>query len=162
MSSAPPTALPRRTLLACGVAAGLAGCTGGDGGGGVTEMEPSAVRGVRRRAARDSAGLLARYDATTAAHPDLDGTLAPFRAVAAAHLTALAEDDPAASVTPDGAPEVPADGAAAVTALADAERTLADERTRALTGLPPELARLLASLAAAGAATAYLLNEVSA
>ncbi|MCF0091080.1 hypothetical protein B0E37_06199 [Streptomyces sp. MH192] len=55
-------------------------------------------------------------------------------------------------------PAVPADPAAALAALADAEKTLADRRTAALAGLPGETARLLASVAAAGAAHAYLLT----
>ncbi|WP_432031739.1 hypothetical protein [Streptomyces antibioticus] len=47
----------------------------------------------------------------------------------------------------------------AVAALAAAERTLADSRAAALLEVPGELARLLASVAAAGAAHAYLLTE---
>lgn len=43
--------------------------------------------------------------------------------------------------------------------LASAERTLADQRAKALLDVPGELARLLASVAAAGAAHAYLLTE---
>ncbi|MCZ0993147.1 hypothetical protein O1L44_08540 [Streptomyces noursei] len=54
---------------------------------------------------------------------------------------------------------MPADERSARAALADAERTLADSRTAALVTAPPELARLLASVAAAGAAHAYLLTE---
>lgn len=47
----------------------------------------------------------------------------------------------------------------ALAGLASAERTLADQRAKALLDLPGELARLLASVAAAGAAHAYLLTE---
>ncbi|MGW1728584.1 hypothetical protein ACWCQK_37580 [Streptomyces sp. NPDC002306] len=47
----------------------------------------------------------------------------------------------------------------ALAGLATAERTLADQRAKALLDLPGELARLLASVAAAGAAHAYLLTE---
>lgn len=43
--------------------------------------------------------------------------------------------------------------------LAAAERRTADARAAALVSAPPELARLLASVAAAGAAHAYLLTE---
>lgn len=59
------------------------------------------------------------------------------------------------------APSVPADPGAAVRALAAAERRAADAHADALVHAPPELARLLASLAAAGAAHAYLLTEGS-
>ncbi|MFD4588106.1 hypothetical protein ACFWOY_20100 [Streptomyces sp. NPDC058423] len=58
-------------------------------------------------------------------------------------------------------PPVPADAAAAVRELAAAERTTADAHTAALSGAPPEYARLLASVAAAGAVHAYLLTEGS-
>ncbi|MEU8622712.1 hypothetical protein [Streptomyces sp. NPDC048623] len=54
---------------------------------------------------------------------------------------------------------VPADPAAALRNLTAAERATADTHTAALLTAPPEYARLLASVAAAGAAHAYLLTE---
>ncbi|MGW8570442.1 hypothetical protein [Streptomyces niveus] len=77
-----------------------------------------------------------------------------------------------ASASPDGAPVgdvggagptpfVPADPGKAVRELAAAERRSADAHAEALVHAPPELARLLASLAAAGAAHAYLLTKGS-
>jgi hypothetical protein len=54
---------------------------------------------------------------------------------------------------------VPGDEKSALAELATAERTLADRRAKALMDVPGELARLLASVAAAGAAHAYLLTE---
>ncbi|MFE2303004.1 hypothetical protein ACFXAW_32975 [Streptomyces sp. NPDC059445] len=45
--------------------------------------------------------------------------------------------------------------------LASAELKLADERTQALVDVPGELARLLASVAAAGAAHAFLLTKAA-
>ncbi|WP_439946622.1 hypothetical protein [Streptomyces sp. BBFR109] len=56
-------------------------------------------------------------------------------------------------------PAVPVKPADALAALAAAERSLADARAAALLDVPGELARLLASVAAAGAAHAYLLTE---
>ncbi|MGW4569394.1 hypothetical protein ACWEN3_46170, partial [Streptomyces sp. NPDC004561] len=56
-------------------------------------------------------------------------------------------------------PTAPATEKDALAALAAAERTLADQRAKALLDLPGEPARLLASVAAAGAAHAYLLTE---
>ncbi|WP_078843472.1 hypothetical protein [Streptomyces albus] len=68
---------------------------------------------------------------------------------------------PAEGRTPDasGAPAVPEKAPQALKALAEAERRTADARTAALAGAEPELARLLASVAASGAAHAYLLFE---
>ncbi|WP_019355892.1 hypothetical protein [Streptomyces sp. AA1529] len=60
--------------------------------------------------------------------------------------------------SPDTA-SVPKSPTAALAALARAERELADTRTRALDGAPPELARLLASVAACGSAHGYLLDQ---
>ncbi|MGW7570837.1 hypothetical protein ACWGJV_31770 [Streptomyces tendae] len=54
---------------------------------------------------------------------------------------------------------VPADEKGALALLAGAERKLADQRARALLEVPGELARLLASVAAAGAAHVFLLTE---
>lgn len=56
-------------------------------------------------------------------------------------------------------PAVPVKPADALASLAAAERSLADARAAALLDVPGELARLLASVAAAGAAHAYLLTE---
>lgn len=60
--------------------------------------------------------------------------------------------------SPDKA-AVPHDEKGALAALAGAERRLADSRTKALADAPPELARLLASVAACGGAHVYLLEE---
>jgi hypothetical protein len=53
---------------------------------------------------------------------------------------------------------VPPDGKTALARLAAAERALADQRAAALLDAPGELARLLASVAASGAAHAVLLG----
>ncbi|MDX3246150.1 hypothetical protein PV408_31340, partial [Streptomyces sp. ME18-1-4] len=63
---------------------------------------------------------------------------------------------PAASAAPSAAPVTEQD---ALAGLAAAERALADRRATELLDVPGELARLLASVAAAGAAHAYLLTE---
>lgn len=148
-------------LLTGGAAALPAGCSsGGDGADG----RASAARGLRESAGRDTARLLERYDATIAAHASLAQRLRPLRAEVARHAEAFGPDpqaspSPSASAAaPPAAPEVPGDENAALAALADAERRTADARTAALGAAPPELARLLASVAAAGAAHAYLLT----
>ncbi|WP_432076251.1 hypothetical protein [Streptomyces wuyuanensis] len=71
-----------------------------------------------------------------------------------------ARPGPSSAASP-AAPPVPADAGAAVRDLAAAERTTADAHTAALSSAPPEYARLLASVAAAGAVHAYLLTEGS-
>lgn len=141
---------------------------------------------LRLRSARTSRALLVQYDAVLARHPDRSAPLAPLRAAVAAHVRALEPTPPASaapspgatasrspepaatatrpevSATAAGPPAVPADPAEAVRALVAAERRTADAHTRALLDAPPELARLLASLAAAGAAHVYLLTKGSA
>ncbi|WP_445529948.1 hypothetical protein [Streptomyces cyslabdanicus] len=58
-----------------------------------------------------------------------------------------------------GSPAAPETAKSALASLAAAERSLSDRRTAALLQVSGELARLLASVAAAGAAHAYLLTE---
>ncbi|OIK06856.1 hypothetical protein [Streptomyces monashensis] len=150
----------RRTLLASAAGAALlAGCTSGPDSGGT----PSATERARARAAGDSRALLARYDAVLAAHPGLADRLRPLRAQVAAHVAAFTDGTPAtpgkSPASPSPAPAVPAAEKDALAALATAERTLADRRAKDLLDVPGESARLLASVAAAGAAHAYLLTE---
>ena len=168
----------RRSLLAAGTAGAallLTGCSGSGGTRRAAEHELSSrAEGLRRHAARDSADLLARYDRTIAAHPGLAGRLEPLRADVARHVKAFGgtadrggTGRPGASASPGaardaGAPgdaEVPGDARRALAVLAAAERATAGARTRALLDAPPELARLLASVAAAGAVHAYLLTD---
>ncbi len=161
----------RRSLLAgaAGVASAalLTGCTAGSGADG----RASAARRLRARAAEDSAELLGRYDAVLAAHPSLAGRLGPLRAEVKQLAEAFAEGRAPASASPSASgrgaaapsasasPSVPSDPEKAVSGLAKAERELADRRGAALVDAPPAEARLLASVAAAGAAHAYLLTE---
>ncbi|MGW2646352.1 hypothetical protein ACWC2T_15865 [Streptomyces sp. NPDC001393] len=155
-----PSGPRRRSLLASAAGAALlVGCTAGpDSGGG-----SSATERARARAALDSRELLARYDAVLAVHPGLAERLGPLRAQVAAHAAAFADGTtptPArSSASPSAGPAVPATEKDALAGLAAAERGLADRRARALPAVPGELARLLASVAAAGAVHAYLLTE---
>ncbi|MGP3981216.1 hypothetical protein [Streptomyces sp. KR80] len=180
--SRPPSGPRRRSLLvgAFGAAAAaglLSGCS--DDGRAERSEHGAAARKLRERGARESWALLARYDATAEVHPALADRLAPLRAEVAEHAAALAgparsgsfapPTPSSVSPTPPSAPpslragrhgsppKVPEDEAGALTVLADAERRTADARTTDLLEAPPELARLLASIAAAGAAHAYLL-----
>ncbi|MGW6734194.1 hypothetical protein [Streptomyces sp. NPDC055013] len=175
----PPRSLTgprRRTLLASAAGAALlVGCSSGseDSDGG-TSGSPSVAERARARAAGDSEGLVERYDAVLAAHPVLAELLGPLRATAVRHAEAFGGGRKASdSASPSGSPAssgspvpsgspsaaVPVDERAALAELAATERALADRRAKALLDVPGELARLLASVAAAGAAHAYLLNE---
>ncbi|WP_208621771.1 hypothetical protein [Streptomyces recifensis] len=58
-------------------------------------------------------------------------------------------------------PTASADREEALTSLASAERTVADRRAAALLEVPGELARLMASVSAAGSVHAYLLTEAA-
>ncbi|MBH5337278.1 hypothetical protein IHE55_21945 [Streptomyces pactum] len=156
-------------------AALLTGCSG-DGAPGTAAAGGSAAAGrLRARAHRESAALLARYDATLAAHPGLAERLRPLRAETARHLAAFAGPGPSATsgsaggsasaapgsgrpAAPAAPPRVPERPGEALAALARAERETADARTTALAGAPAEFARLLASVAACGAAHAFLLT----
>ncbi|MYR46457.1 hypothetical protein GTW67_31515 [Streptomyces sp. SID5910] len=177
----------RRSLLAS--AAGgvggalLVGCTGDSGSD--APRAPSADERARARAARDSEVLAARYDAVIAAHPGLAGRLRPLRDEVGRHAEAFggvrsaspaasgsgsASGSPSgsASASPSGSARAagPGDGTGvpgtekeALAGLAAAERELADRRAGALLKMPGESARLLASVAAAGAAHVFLLTE---
>lgn len=171
---------PRRRSLLAGLAgtALLTGCTSGDGDAvsATRARQASAAERTRARAARDSAALGARYDEVIAAHPSLAERLGPLRAEVASHAKAFGSGGPGGSPSPasSGAPSpsgagapsgaaspvpVPAAPKEALASLAARERELADTRTVQSVDVPGELARLLASVAASGAAHAYLLTE---
>ncbi|MFS8202103.1 hypothetical protein ACLVWQ_25845 [Streptomyces sp. CWNU-52B] len=171
-----PSGPRRRSLLAGAAGAGaalLAGCSSADSSPGTTGGSSSAAARARARAARDSERLAQRYEAVLAVHPALRGRLSPLLAEVQRHAEAFSGGKGAsstASPTPSetsaasaGAaspsPEVPTTEKAALAGLAAAEREVAARRTKALVEAPGELARLLASVAAAGAGHAFLLTE---
>lgn len=156
----------RRAVLASAAigvpfAAGLlAGCSA------ATAPPGTGTRGAELRAgaARDSAALLERYDATAAAHPPLAPGLGPLREQVAQHLAVFAAAPGSPSASASARPRrvrIDADPGRAVADLADSERRLADARTAALAGAPPEEARLLASVAACGACHVLLLRGMT-
>ncbi|WSQ12149.1 hypothetical protein OG604_32750 [Streptomyces sp. NBC_01231] len=172
-----PSGPRRRALLVSVAGAALsAGCSAGaDGSGESADSSPSAETRARARAARDSRGLTERYDAVLTAYPALAGRLGPLRAAVARHTEAFggtvpevaaqgaspkaSEASPSPPPSAPPSPAVPATEQDALAELAAAERSVADRRAKALLDVPGELARLLASVAAAGAAHAYLLTE---
>ncbi|MFF0559289.1 hypothetical protein [Streptomyces sp. NPDC004266] len=151
------------------------------------ERVARAEAALRLRSVTAARGLLERYDATLAAHPSLAPRLTPLRRAVAAHAKALGEggttvEPVAATASADASPSAPAsasaspsasgrstvpaapvrvaaDPRAALRELAAAERGASDGHAAALLTAPPEYARLLASVAAACAAHAYLLTE---
>jgi hypothetical protein len=175
-----PQAGPRRRSMVAGTLSALgpigalttltAGCSGDAAGADAAQIAGEEKR-LRREAARQSLELLAHYDATTAAHSGLSDRLRPLRAATLRHAEVLSGEDEKNGGKRDGddgrtgkkdgghgRPPVPDTEKAALTTLGDAERRTARVRSAALVKAPPETARLLASLAAAGAAHAYLLG----
>ncbi|MEU5834969.1 hypothetical protein ABZ820_15025 [Streptomyces diacarni] len=67
--------------------------------------------------------------------------------------------EPSAKPPSPDTSSVPEDEKKALAALAEAERRLSSARTKALAGAEPQIARLLASIAACGAAHSFLLDE---
>ncbi|MDX2542028.1 hypothetical protein ACOT81_34770 [Streptomyces sp. WI04-05B] len=166
----------RRTLLASAAGAALlVGCTAEPDSTVTSAGSPSVAERTRARAARDSTDLVQQYDAAIAAFPVLAERLAELRAEAERHAKAFGGGEPTPTPTPTpaptstptststsaspSAPTGPADEQDALAGLVAAERTLVDRRTKALLDVPGELARVLASVAAAGAAHVYLLTE---
>ncbi|MYQ38881.1 hypothetical protein B046DRAFT_07017 [Streptomyces sp. LamerLS-316] len=166
------TGTTRRSALtatgAFALGAVLTGCGGGQetatapGGTDAAAASLRAGKALRASAARDSASLLTRYEQVAAAHPVTEPGLAPMGAAVREHLTALGGPAKASGGSPAPAPPAAAtDARAALKELAAEERRVADGRATALLTAEPELARLLASIAAAGAAHAYLLTELA-
>nr|WSW66481.1 hypothetical protein OG461_09935 [Streptomyces sp. NBC_00995] len=164
----------RGALTATGaiaMGAALAGC-GSDGGG---DDESAGRKGsartaadrssadraetaLRARARGVSTSLFAQYESVVRTHPATAAGLAPLRDAVRAHITALGPGDALGLVrTRPGT----GDARAAVRELAAAERRAAASHTQALMKAPPELARLLASVAAAASVHAYLLTELA-
>ncbi|KPI14897.1 hypothetical protein OK074_8565 [Actinobacteria bacterium OK074] len=166
MSFTLPSRLRRRTLLASAAGAvALAGCSNSPESAAARARASAATR-ARARAARDSEALAAEYAAVITGHPTLAERLRPLRAEVVRHARAFGggttsgeTSEASASPTAAPSPSVTVDPATALADLAASERALADKRAKALVELPGELARLLASVAAAGAAHAYLLTE---
>ncbi|GAA2469741.1 lipoprotein [Streptomyces mauvecolor] len=153
----------------------LTGCSGDSSGAGprasetgAREAAARAEAALRSRTSATSRALVTEYDEVLAMHPALRPRLAPLRDQAAQHTTALA---PASATTPSPSPSATSSPAApagvsavatdadeAVKQLADAERRTSDAQLAALATAPPELARLLASVAASNAGHAFLLG----
>jgi hypothetical protein len=115
---------------------------------------------VAQRVAAAEQALLAAYDATAVAHPELAGRLAPFRADHAAHLQGLVPGSLAnAAPYPTNAPLLSAPTAAEIfQSLADLEHSAASARLDDVATTSGSLARLIASIGGCEAAHAALLS----
>ncbi|MGD6742894.1 hypothetical protein ACOKM3_13730 [Streptomyces sp. BH106] len=154
----------RRTLLASlAGAALLTGCSDADDGADGGSGAPAAAqeKRLRTQAARESADLLGQYDRAVSARPALAERLNPLRAEVERHVKAFggAHRPSGAAAPPGRKPAAPASEKDILKALSVAEQRLSDRRMSALVDAPGELARLLASVAAAGAGHAYLLAK---
>ncbi|MFH8627137.1 hypothetical protein ACH4A8_35520 [Streptomyces vietnamensis] len=102
-------------------------------------------------------------DGTTTKRPAATGSPSPETSVPPAATAPTSTSAPASASAKSAATPAPvrvaADPRGALKELAAAERTASDGHTTALLTAPPEYARLLASVAASGAAHAYLLTE---
>ena len=153
-------------LTACGAAAaGTSGSSDARPARPVPETDPDTA--VRLRELRATQALAARYDAAIAsADPATAARLRPLRAQLTAQLTAFGQPAATAGHPPTAAPThaptvppTPAPGPATGTAaLAAAELATARGRGADLLAASPALARLIASVAAAGAQHAVLLG----
>jgi hypothetical protein len=177
MTSARGDRPSRRSVLASGGLLLLAACTGSSP---VRAPQLTADQRLARRVAAEIIVLSAAYAATIAAHPRTRRELAPLAAEHEAHLTALAALQPAPTATPStsssgstspsaaasptaaaspsaSSPPVAPSPAAARTALATAEEAAAARRRHQAGDAGPDLARLLASIAACEAVHAALV-----
>lgn len=111
--------------------------------------------GARRPSGPPSASRsAASSSASAASSPSATSTSSASSAVSASSGSSAS-----ASASAGGSPAVPVREKDALADLASAELALVDRRTKALLDVPGELARLLASVAAAGAAHAFLLTK---
>jgi len=161
---------PTRRSLLVGLLAGAAllpGCSPDH------PASPDHATRLVNTAVRREQALLARCHATADRHPDLAHRLAPLVSDHEDHLAALGHPvggTGGASATAAGTPAstgaspsptpppVPASPDAATAAVADAERRAASSTLDGLEGAPGQLARLLASVAAAESSHHALLT----
>jgi hypothetical protein len=164
----PAPRLPsRREVLAGGALLAIGGCLPTDGTSGAPAVSPE--QRFRARVAGEVRDLASRYDAVIARFPGTRAELSTLAAEHEAHAAALLGPAPAgtastsasasASATPSPSPTVAATVEEARAALAAAERAASRRRARQARRAAPELARLLASIAACEAVHVSLLER---
>lgn len=145
-----------------GATGALAGCTGGGPSSPSpapsTPASPDAALLVRVRAGEQE--LVAAYEAALAAYPALHTRLAPALAHHRKHLVALspATTGSGTTPTPSAPPAPPASAARVLARLRQAESRRSEELLGELASAGAPLRTLLASVAAAEAAHAALLE----
>jgi hypothetical protein len=155
MDSTAPRLPSRREVLVGGAVLALGGCLPADE---PAASKPSPDVRLRRRVAGEVEALAARYAAVIARFPDSRAELSTLAAEHEEHARAL-RGTRTAPRPRSPAPAVPATLAEARAALAAAERAASRRRGRQAGRCEPELARLLASVAACEAAHAALLER---
>ncbi|GGQ91749.1 hypothetical protein OIE82_09360 [Streptomyces althioticus] len=116
------------------------------------------LRPLRADVVRHAEAFEAGADGSASPSPSVSGSSAS-QAPAAPSAGATAAAAPSSAPSAPAAPAVPANEKDALAQLAAAEREIADRRAEELVTAPAELARLLASVSASGAAHVYLLTE---
>lgn len=162
----PMSVFSRRSALAAAGAVGVSAAVAASAAAAPAATEPSPTKSAahperdpQRTDLVAEATLLATYDAAIAAHPSLEGKLAPMRADHAAHLHALAAMIRSAAPKPEGAGHWPT-GAAALAALVAAEKSAAADRATACVAAARDRAPVLASISASEAVhVAVLTND---
>ncbi|MEV0590920.1 hypothetical protein [Nonomuraea cavernae] len=153
--------LSRRAVLAGGAAAAaLAGCSTTTGSPPASPSPEPPERVLARQLIDEKEATIALYSALIA---DGGAKLTPFRDRHQAHLAELRRrfpDVPAvppASAAPAATPSATAMPKVSLSRLRTLERRAAALRTRQLTGVPPAMAQLVASIGACEAAHAVAL-----
>ncbi|GGO77056.1 twin-arginine translocation signal domain-containing protein [Nonomuraea cavernae] len=154
--------LSRRAVLAgAAAAAALAGCSTTTGAPPTSPPPEPPERVLARQLIAEKEATIALYSTLIA---DGGARLTPFRDRHQAHLSELRRrfpGVPAASATPSATPSAAPSATAApkvtLSRLRTLERRAAALRTRQLTGVPPAMAQLVASIGACEAAHAVAL-----
>ncbi|MEV5092695.1 hypothetical protein ACOZDZ_22860 [Streptomyces griseoincarnatus] len=116
------------------------------------------LRPLRADVVRHAEAFEAGADGSASPAPSASASSASS-APAAPSTGATAAAAPSSAPPAPASPAVPANEKDALAQLAAAEREIADRRAEELVTAPAELARLLASVSASGAAHVYLLTE---
>lgn len=146
-------------LAAASGAALVAGCTASSG----DKPAGSPDDGVRSAVAASELALIAQYQAAIAAFPDLGASLVAILEQHRAHLAVVAPGEASSqdAAAPTAAAPAATSAGQMVGALAEAERVASQERRQACReAADPELARILAFIAASEASHVPALGQV--
>jgi hypothetical protein len=146
--------ISRRAVLI--TATGIAGAGILTGCGGGTEISAAAADPVSTEVAAAEQSLIAQYQTFITAFPELSAELTPLLDQHADHARAIGVKAPAST-----APVAAADARTAIAVLADIEREAAKaRRASCVAATDPELARIVALIAASEASHAPALTRL--